>query len=461
MKCIILAGGIGSGLWPLSREKYPKQFLSLGEDQSFIQSTYETVRSLCSKEDIFVVTSQEYYHNVVGHINQVCEGEFSNVIVEPERCNTAPAIGYSLKFLKEKKAILEDEPLLFIPSDNFYRQKEDLIKAVEDAVQYTKDKIVSFGFKAKSPDESCGYIKMGKELRKDIFEVDSFKEKPRGSDAIQFLESADYLWNSGIFFSTLKVFEESFKDSIPEIGEFIVSGKLDNLDEYLKLPKTSFDYGVMEKSNRLVVCKLAVNWRDTASWQHIYDGGEKDVNGNLFIGDVQSVNSKNNLVIGSSHLVVLNGVENVTVVEAEDVILVTDRETDSSAVLEKLQQDNRNEVSEPVTSHRPWGRYTILGEGNGYKIKRITVNPGGVLSLQRHIHRSEHWVVVSGTALVQIGDNEHFLEANKSVFVPMSEKHRLSNPGKIPLEIIEVQNGDYLGEDDIERFEDNYGRTKS
>ena len=322
------------------------------------------------------------------------------------------------------------------------------------------DKIVTFGVKPDKPETGYGYIQTGEAFGAG-FLVQSFKEKPDRKTAEYYVESGNYYWNSGMFAFSVKSFLEEldqYESTISQLTELPVDEMLKQFDE---MPNISIDYAIAERSNRVVTVPLATSWNDIGSWDAIYEVLEKDQNGNAVDGDCLLLDSKNSLVLGHSRLIAGIGLEDLLVVETDDVILVAQKGESQKVkdVVAELKRQGRKEADEHTTVYRPWGSYTVLGEGSSYKMKKIIVTPGQRLSLQLHFHRSEHWIVTSGTAKVTIGESEQMVHENESVFIPMTTKHRLENPGRIPLEIIEVQNGKYLEEDDIVRFDDIYGRV--
>ena len=458
MKGVILAGGSGTRLWPLSREEYPKQFLKLNDEKSLLRQTAERLLSFLSPEDLIVVTRKEYKFHVKAHLSGL---EGYHLLCEPEGRNTAPAIAFGLAFAKEKLRILPDEAFLICPSDHVIRPTEAFLKAVEKASQVAREGfLVTFGVKPTRPETGYGYLKRGRPLREGAFYVERFTEKPDLETAQEYLKEGSYFWNAGIFLFTLRGFEEELSTHAPEIFSLYKAGFLALEEKFFQLPDISIDYALMEKSRKVATVPLEAQWSDIGSWDALFDLLEKDEAGNAKKGRIVSLDTRNSLLWGDRRLTATIGLKDHLVVETQDAILIVKRgETQKvSRLVKKLKASGYREATEHVTTYRPWGYYTILEEGPRYKIKRIVVNPGARLSLQMHHHRSEHWVVVRGTAKVQIGEEEKFLHENESIFVPKSTKHRLENPGKIPLEIIEVQNGEYLGEDDIVRFDDIYGR---
>jgi mannose-1-phosphate guanylyltransferase/mannose-6-phosphate isomerase len=332
---------------------------------------------------------------------------------------------------------------------------------VLDAVKLAENgSIVTFGIKPNAPETGYGYIQAGA-ATSGAFAVQSFREKPDRETAEEYLAAGNYFWNSGMFAFTLGRFIQELAAQQPEIAALTAAPVETVLEQFGQMPDISIDYGIMEQAAEVLVIPLTAYWNDIGSWDAIYDVLGKDADGNAVKGDCINIGCTNTLILSHRHLVAGIGLEDLLVVETADAILVAKKGESQKVkdVVAQLKSRGRREASEHLTDYRPWGNYTILGEGADYKIKRIVVNTGQVLSLQMHHHRSEHWVVVSGTALVTIGEREQLICENESVFVPQTVKHRLSNQGKVPLVMIEVQSGRYLGEDDIVRFEDVYGRA--
>ncbi len=461
MKAIILAGGSGTRLWPLSREDYPKQFLKLNGEKSLLRQTAERLLTFLRPEDLIVITRKDYRFHVKSHLAGI---EGYHLLCEPVGRNTAPAIAFALAYAKENLPNFEEETFLVCPSDHVIEPTEDFARIAVEAEEIARaGYLVTFGIEPTRPETGYGYIKKGEPLEVSegkAFKVAAFTEKPDRKTAEQYLSSGGFYWNAGIFLFPTFTLEEEFERHAPDIYSLYGKGYAALVEGFSGLPNISIDYAVMEKSTRAAVVPLSIYWNDIGSWDALFDILEKDEAGNAKSGRVITIDTENSLIFGNKRLIATIGLEGHLVVETPDALLLVKRgQTQKvSQLVKTLKASGYPEATEHVTTYRPWGSYTVLEEGPRYKIKRIVVNPGERLSLQMHYHRSEHWVVVRGTAKVQIGEEEMFLHENESVFVPKSTKHRLENPGKIPLEIIEVQNGEYLGEDDIVRFEDVYGR---
>ena len=451
---VILAGGSGSRLWPLSRELYPKQLLNLYAEKSLLQSTFERLNKFIPAENIISVTNSKHSANVRMQLGKLSEN--SIILSEPISKNTAPAIALSVKYIFENSKV--DETVLVVPSDLLIEDNDKFIQTIQEAQKYVDEGfIVTFGIKPTYPEIGFGYIcaEDGK--------VKSFTEKPDAETAQKYLDEGNYFWNSGIFmFKTSTILSEC-EHHCPEIAKIIkninCSDKNIPFTEFEKMPCISIDYAVMEKSKNLAMVELKSDWKDLGSWKSIYEVSPKDENNNVFVGHVLDKGSKNSFVYSSSKLVATIGLEDTVVIETEDAILACkkDKTQDVKQIYETLKQQHDDTQKVHKTVYRPWGFYTVIAEGKGFISKIIHVNPGQKLSVQSHTYRSEHWVVLTGMAKVVLESKEHILSPGHSVDIAVKEIHSLQNPFEEDLEIIEVQKGDILSEDDIIRYEDMYG----
>lgn len=460
MKIIILAGGGGSRLFPLSRTRFPKQFMKLNGDKSLLSQTIARFLPLVKPSDIVIVTNQDYVHHVKNVLSASMAQE-AHILPEPAARNTAPAIAYAVRYCVDQLGCDTGEVMFVTPSDHLIHPLDEFTANVKQAADMAElDKIVTLGVHPDSPETGYGYIQAGRPFGSG-FIVDSFREKPERTTAEAYLAAGNYYWNSGMFAFTIGCFMTELQTCRPDLHAPANISLEAMTVNFAEMENISFDYAVAEKSKRVVMLPLTAEWSDIGSWDAMYDVLDKDKDGNVVHGDCMPVECVNTLMLGHSRLIAGIGLENLLIVETDDVIVVAKKGESQKVkdMVNELKANGRAEADEHTTVYRPWGLYTVLSSGHGYKIKKIVVNPGQILSLQMHYHRSEHWIVTGGTAEVTIGATGHTVHENESVFIPQTTKHRLENAGKFPLEIIEVQYGSYLGEDDIVRFDDIYGRA--
>lgn len=456
MYSVILCGGSGTRLWPLSRKNFPKQFLRLTSDKSLIQETYLRVRNLMRQENIYFVTNKENYFNVFNQIKEIEPG-FSQdqILTEPASLNTALAMTYAVKHLAEKVRIDLDAPIVFLPADHYIGKEEKYLGILKHAMENLAGHVGTIGITPNKPETGYGYIRKGEKLN-SCHKVLEFKEKPDRETAAKYLESGQYVWNSGMYLFSIRTFIRELKAHAPEIYALMTRLMEEFLEKFSTMPSISIDYAISEKSQNVVVFEGEFGWNDIGSFDSL-----AEIFSDKFNPKHLSLDSKNTYVhTDSNKLIATLGVEDINVIEAADSILVykRGRGEDVKKVVDKLKEKGLKELEHNLMVHRPWGKYEVLIDGDAHQVKRITVYPGAKLSLQAYFHRAEHWIVVKGTARIMHGEKEIMLQENESTFIPKLTRHRLENPGKINLELIEVQTGSYLGEDDIIRFEDVYNR---
>ena len=466
MQLVIMAGGSGSRLWPVSRSNFPKQFINLMSSNSMLQDTI--MRGPSDTKTAPYVICNELTRFLVAEELQKINVQNPNIILEPVGRNTAPAIALAA-FDAIKKG--HDPVLIVLASDHVIKDEKSFHSALKKAEQAAQNnQLVTFGVVPTHPETGYGYIKKGQQASTG-FEVSEFVEKPNLETAECYFNSGDYLWNSGMFAFKASVYLEElnkFDSEIFKVCEQAINNKIEDLDFiritkeiFEKCPDNSIDYAVMEKTSDSVVIPLDAGWSDVGSWSSLYEISEKDEFNNVVVGDVLTHETFNSYIRGEYRLVTTVGVKDLVIVDTKDALLVANKEStqDVKTVVNLLKEKQRSEYAYHREVYRPWGKYDSIDSGERYQVKRITVKPGAKLSVQMHHHRAEHWIVVSGTAKVTLGDKIVMLSENQSTYIPIGEIHALENPGKIPLELIEVQSGSYLGEDDIVRFEDRYGRT--
>lgn len=471
---VILAGGAGSRLWPLSRKDFPKQLLPvLGSRFSLLQATVDRVMQIPGVESPIIVTNEKYRFIIASQLQELgCDP--GRIVLEPEAKNTAPATAVSAFLALQDSAAAE---LLVLPADHYIADVESFLGSVSEARELSEaSSLVTFGVVPDKPETGYGYIKGNNDVKVGelgtAFAIDAFVEKPDLATAAEYVESGRYYWNSGMFMFKAEAFLEELSKYEPEMVDCCrkaVEDAKNDLDflrldaAFIDCPAESIDYALMEKTSRGVVVPLECGWSDVGVWSSLHEVGSQDDSGNVFIGDVHMEESRNCYAHSSSRLVVGLGVDNLAIVESQDAVLVSslDRVQDVKKVVSFLKKAGRKEYETHCKVYRPWGNYESIDSGDRYQVKRIIVYPGQTLSLQKHYHRAEHWVVVKGTAIVTRGDEEMVLTEDQSSYIPLSAVHRLKNPGKVDLELIEVQTGSYLGEDDIVRLDDVYGRSEA
>jgi mannose-1-phosphate guanylyltransferase/mannose-6-phosphate isomerase len=465
---VILSGGAGTRLWPLSRASYPKQLLKLSSQRTMLQDTvarglidvgFAAPLLVCNEDHRFLVDDQLQQ---IGIKPQA-------ILLEPKARNTGPAIAAAALWLLARDP---DALMLVQPSDHVIASPADFHRGVMRGLAAAQEgRLVTFGIKPAHPDTGYGYIQSGEALSDGVFGVDRFVEKPDRETAQRFVDSGAFFWNSGIFLLSARAYlgelsrinpvmleacERAVRDGQEDLAFFRLSA-----EPFGEAPSLSIDHAVMEHTSRAAVVPVDMAWSDVGSWPALRDIATADGDGNVLQGDVLAERMTNSYVRSEGRLVAAVGLDNVVVVATDDAVLVADANSaaEVSGIVTKLRGQNRSESQQHVTCHRPWGHYRSVDAGDRFQVKRITVKPGAKLSLQKHYHRAEHWVVVRGTAEVSHGDKVFLLSENQSTYIPLGHVHRLSNPGKVPLEIIEVQSGSYLEEDDIVRLEDTYGRA--
>jgi mannose-1-phosphate guanylyltransferase/mannose-1-phosphate guanylyltransferase/mannose-6-phosphate isomerase len=465
---IILAGGSGSRLWPLSRQLHPKQLISLNSTRTMLQETVLRLKGLEGATDPIVICNDDHRFMVAEQLREVGV-RTTAILLEPEGRNTAPAIAVCSIEAAERYG---DPLLLILPADHFISDPSRFLEAVQcGAGEAQEGRLLTFGIVPDAPETGYGYIRKGVQLPSKAFSIGSFVEKPDSKTAEAYVNSGEYLWNSGMFLFKASTILEEFRLLVPEIlSACEAARKKATVDlDFIRLdpasfhasPSDSIDYAVMERTTRGAMVPLEAGWNDLGSWEALWQVGEKDANANVMQGDVLIHDVKHSFLHAENRLIAAVGLENHIVVETQDAVLVSprDRVQDVRKLVDAMRLARREEAISHRRVYRPWGSYETVAMDERFQVKRITVKPGAKLSVQKHYHRAEHWVVVRGTAIVRRGEEEILLREDESIYIPLGMTHRLENPGKIPLDLIEVQSGSYLGEDDIVRFDDVYGRA--
>jgi mannose-1-phosphate guanylyltransferase / mannose-6-phosphate isomerase len=467
---VVLSGGTGSRLWPISRSQMPKQLMPFMSSRSLLQETVMRLNGDARMAPPLVISNQAHRFIIAAQLQELGVSPTLHVL-EPEGRNTAPAAAVCAKLVADLDA---EGILLLLPADHYITDTEGFRQGVIAGMALAEaGHVVTFGITPKSPETGYGYIRCGDALNDGTaFLVAQFCEKPKLDQAKAFLAAGGYYWNSGIFMSRADVLAEEMRSYCPEILErsaAAVTGSFRDLD-FLRLDQAAFqacpaepiDTAVMERTKKAVVVPLDIGWSDVGSWSALWELGAKDGAGNVISGDVVAVDTAETYIRSNGRLVTTLGIKDLVIIDSGDAILIANkgRVQDVRALVNKLKELGRREHDVHAQVHRPWGFYESIEVGDRYQVKHLMVKPGASLSLQMHHHRAEHWVVVRGTARVTIGKQEMLISENQSTYIPIGTPHRLENPGKVPLSIIEVQSGAYLGEDDIVRFEDRYGRMK-
>jgi len=456
MYSVILCGGSGTRLWPLSRKNYPKQFLKLYSNKSLLQETYIRMAKIMPTDNIFFVTNNDNFFNVFNQIREITKNfKKEQILVEPLSRNTAPAITLATKYLIEKKEIDPAAPIAFLPADHFIKDEDKYLKILKNALKNVNNFIGTIGITPTKPETGFGYIKKG-DFSENYYVVKEFKEKPNQKTAEEYIASGKFVWNAGMYLFNAKTFVNELKKHEPKIYESLALTFEEFLVNFYKLPDISIDFAISEKSDNVITFEGDFGWSDIGSFDSLSEIAPETESSNHigFDSDNVYIHSTNN------RLVATLGVSDINVIENNDCILIQKkgRSEEVKKIVNYLKDNHRPEIDHNIISYRPWGSFEVLIDTPFYKVKKITVYPGEKLSLQAHYHRAEHWIVVKGVAKVLNGENEINLRENESTFIPSITKHRLENPGKINLELIEVQTGSYTGEDDIIRFEDVYNR---
>jgi len=453
MKVIILAGGGGTRLFPLSRDCYPKQFLHVIDNKSLLAQTIERFLGLVEAKDIIIVTNERYIFHVQAELKTINAQE-AHIITEPMGKNTAPAIALAQSYCQDVLQCDNNEILFVSPSDHLIKPIDAFQDLIRNAQDVAKDNIVTLGIKPTKPEIGYGYIEAEKNnnLAKKVI---SFKEKPDLATAKEYITSGNYYWNGGMFMFSIATMQAELTKYMPAIIDITQNGYQYTVDNFVNMPDISIDYAVAEKSQKMMMIPMEnVYWNDIGSFDAIAEV-LSDEEKNVFKGDILAENCTDTMIIGDNRLIAGIDLENLMIIDTPDALLVAKKGESQKVknIVNKLKQNKRKEAKENVTMYRSWGKYTLLTESEGYRVRKIEMNPGASLTMQMHYHRSEHWTVISGTGKTIINEKESIFTENQSTYIPMGVKHKLSNPGKIPLIIIEVQSGKYINDDDIVVFE--------
>lgn len=450
MKIVILAGGGGTRLFPLSRKCMPKQFLNIDKDMSLLGETISRFRNLIKPSDIIIVTNENYLHHVKNELTSFNADE-AHIVLEPEARNTAPAIMLAVQYCLKKLNCDNDEVIFVSTSDHIIRPAVAFEKAVMKAASMAgKGYLATFGIKPNKPETGFGYIETGKAID-GAFVTSAFKEKPDLEKAKEYINKGNFYWNSGMYAFNIGCYLGEIKKYSPAISAEVCDEYEATVANFVNMPDISIDYAIAERSKLGVTIPLSLYWNDVGSWDAIYEVLDKDTDGNAIKGDCITIDCKDSLIFGQKRLIAGIGLKDVMIVETDDVILVAQKGESQKVknLVEILKQRGRKESVEHTTMYFKWGQQTLLGEGKGYKMKKLVVRSGEELGSKMHYHRSVHWVVTRGTAEVMIGDSKQMVHDNESVFIPKTTRYNLKNPGKISLVILEVENGEYLEDDDI------------